>query len=196
MRIRSTMHIPWNTLHRRAHVGFGSGPRNASVENVVTSTAATLKRGSRSDLTSGEKRKLSFICGLWLVLAILSMARAAHSAAAPTTEHQFIKSEFVSTPGFAKDPFFPKSTRHAPPAKTNSTEVAPANINVLSLKGISGPTNHRLAIINNRTFAAGEEADMKVQGQSYHIKCVEVRDDGVLVIVNGQSQKLSLGPKL
>ena len=186
------MQIPWNTLHRRAHLAIC---RSGGNEALKFSAAP---KSRKSDLSSGEKRKLSLICGLSLVVAILSIARAAHSAAAPApSERIFIKSEFVSTPGFGKDPFFPKSTRHLPPVTTTTpTELAPQATTTLRLGGFSGTANRRLAIINNRTFAVGEEADMKVMGQIYHVKCVEIRDDAVLVTVNGQNQKLSLSPKL
>ena len=154
-------------------------------------------RLSRADLSTGEKRKLSVICGLSLILAILSMARAAHSAS-PGNEHQFVKSTFAhvpGAPGFGKDPFFPKSARFLGVVNT-TTEVAPTPLTAFKVNGTSGPKNHRLAIINNRTFEVGEEAEMKVMGQSFHVKCIEIRDDGVVVSVNGQTQKLSLSSKL
>src|SRR6266567_1653448 len=99
------------------------------------------------DLSAGERQRLAVVCGLAVLLAIVSVMRAAHSAA-PVTEPHFINSEFVNTPSFGKDPFFPKSTRRGA-VQTNAAEVAPTPISCLVLKGISGSKGHRLAIINN-----------------------------------------------
>lgn len=107
---------------------------------------------------------------------------------------QYVNSVFVSTPGVGKDPFFPKSTRWIPKVTTNAIPTA-VSFSFLSLKGISGPKNKRLAIINNRTFEVGEVADLKAAGQTVRVTCVEIRDDGVVVSINDQTQKLSLGGK-
>ena len=131
-----------------------------------------------------------------MFLVVLSAARAGHSPA-PAVDQRFVPSVFVAKPGsgFGKDPFFPKTTRFGPLKVTNTVEVAPVLTAALNLKGISGPKNHRLAIINNRTFETGEEADIKTMGQNFHVKCIEIRDDGVVASVNGQIQKLFLGVK-
>ncbi len=94
-----------------------------------------------------------------------------------------------------KDPFFPTSKRRGEP-KTGPVIDTPPTVPQLTLKGISGPKNHRLAIINNKTFEVGEESDLRLGSQIVRVKCVEVRDDGVTVSINGQTQKLSLIPKL
>jgi len=41
-------------------------------------------------------------------------------------------------------------------------------------------------------FEAGEEGEIKINGVSFRVKCGEIRDDGVSVLVNGQPQKLTL----
>ena len=147
------------------------------------------------DVSTGEKRRLLLICGLSVVFTFFSAARAAHSPA-PVGELHFVPSVFVAKPGFGKDPFFPKSTRLGPvQVTTNTVEVSPTPISSLILKGISGPKNHRLAIINNKTFEIGEEAEIKAVGETLRVKCIDVRDDGVVVSVNGQTQKLYLGVK-
>ena len=154
--------------------------------------------------STDERQKLALICGLSVLLAIVSVTRSAHSAApappaAPAAEPQFIKSVFVNSPstGFGKDPFFPKSKRFVvvAPTITNTVDVAPAPVTVLNLKGFSNSKGHRTAIINNRTFEVGEEAEIRVSNQAFRVKCVEIHDDGVIVSVNGQTQKLSIGPK-
>ena len=43
---------------------------------------------------------------------------------------------------------------------------------------------------------AGEEAELKNGAQTVRVKCVEIRDDCVVVSVNGVKQNLYLGTKL
>ena len=148
---------------------------------------------------STESSRRLLVCAFALALAANASAPAAqapaptpHAGAAPVPEIRFVKSEFVTKPGFGKDPFFPKSTRTQIAAPVNSIETGPS-FGFLSLKGVSGPKNHRLAIINNKTFEPGEEADLPTAtGQRVRVKCVEIRDDGVVVSIGGQTQKLYL----
>jgi hypothetical protein len=92
-----------------------------------------------------------------------------------------------------RDPFFPQSVRlHPVPVVTTTTvNVAPA-VAQLDLKGISGAVDHRLAIINNRTFEVGEEGEMVVSSGRVKVICKEIKDDSVRVLVNGQEQTLRL----
>jgi hypothetical protein len=62
----------------------------------------------------------------------------------------------------------------------------------LKLIGISGPPNHRLPIINGRTFEVGEEAEVNTPNGKVSVKCLEVKGDVVTVIVNGERQILKL----
>ena len=146
--------------------------------------------------------RLVAIAALGLILGTQAPASGAQRAAVPapppappaTHEFQFVKSAFVTSPGFGKDPFFPRSTRILGAVASNPVESA-VPVSSLVLKGISGPRTHRLAIINNRTFETGEEGEIKVAGQSMRLRCVKIADDGVTVSINGQTQKLVLGPK-
>lgn len=147
------------------------------------------------------------ITRLWATGAVagfiaVSAARGAAPKPAPpppvvpqiTHELQFVKSTFVATPGpgFGTDPFFPKTARFQHTSKTVET---PGPVSFLSLKGISRAGNRRTAIINNRTFEVGEEGEVKINAQPFRVRCIEIRDDGVTVSVNGQPQKLTLTPK-
>ena len=55
----------------------------------------------------------------------------------------------------------------------------------LQLKGISGPANRRLALINNESLLAGETATIKIDGQSLTIHCIEIREKSVVISVKG-----------
>ena len=72
-------------------------------------------------------------------------------------------------------------------APDSQTAPEPASLGQLTLKGIMGPPGKRLAIITNRTFAAGEEAEIKVGGQSVRVRCLEIKEASVVVGVSGYS---------
>jgi hypothetical protein len=95
-----------------------------------------------------------------------------------------------------RDPFFPLSKRLCPdpPALTTNTIIVAPAVVQLDLKGISGAVNRRLAIINNQTFAVGEEGEVAVSGGRVRVVCKEIKDNSVLVLVNGQERTLRLRP--
>jgi hypothetical protein len=102
-----------------------------------------------------------------------------------------VKSEFINDPRFGKDPFYPKSIRrNGMPVIPNTDPVLP-NAPDLTLKGISGSREKPLAIINNRTFAVGETAEMRVKGQIVKVQCIEINDKSVKITVNGIPKELS-----
>ena len=136
--------------------------------------------------------------GLWPVLVCLSLAAELSVAQTPTTakanETTLVLSEFRDDPSAGKDPFFPQSKRRQ---ASNQAPVAVGPIvpaGKLKLQGISGPRDKRLAIINNRTFEEGEEAELKVEGQPAQIRCVRIGDRSAQVLINGQGpQEIFLG---
>ncbi len=82
-----------------------------------------------------------------------------------------------------------------PPKPPDYTPIAPAppiNYGALALKGISGAKDKRLAIINNQTMMAGETASVKVLDRRVKVLCKEIRDDSVLVTVDGKPMELKL----
>jgi hypothetical protein len=89
-----------------------------------------------------------------------------------------------------RDPFFPESTRPYEAAVAANKTV---EITTLAVKGISGPPGHRLVIINNHTFGVGDEGDVLTSSGRVHIRCTEVRADGVTIEINGQRHELHLG---
>lgn len=69
-------------------------------------------------------------------------------------------------------------------AATNTVSALPAG---LVLKGLAGPPRRRLAIINNHTVAAGETAEIKVDGRLLKVRCLEVRERSVLLRFDDQA---------
>jgi hypothetical protein len=93
-------------------------------------------------------------------------------------------------PNEGRDPFFPASSR--PYETTQVSQPHIADISSLVLKGISGPSDRRLAIINNRTFAIGDEQDIATPQGRIRVRCVEIKNDSVVIESAGQNQELKL----
>ncbi|HLH54103.1 MAG TPA: hypothetical protein VKY92_10870 [Verrucomicrobiae bacterium] len=74
--------------------------------------------------------------------------------------------------------------RPSPPSQSESPKPAPS----LVLKGISGSPAHRLAIINNETFAKGDTAKLKVDGTLVKVTCLDIRERSVVVTVGEAGQ--------
>jgi type II secretory pathway component PulC len=120
---------------------------------------------------------------------------ATPAPAATPQEPQVVKSVFVDRPNFGRDPFFPNSLRRGKTVQDTVVEPV-ANFNNIVLKGISGTAEKRLAIINNKTFEAGEDGELRISGHLTKIKIVEVREKSVVISLNGVTRELFLGSKL
>lgn len=82
----------------------------------------------------------------------------------------------------------PPSAGTAQPA----TSPPPATYGALTLKGISGSGKGRMALINNETLKIGESARVKTMDTRVDVMVKEIRDDSVLIEVNGKAQELKL----
>jgi len=71
-----------------------------------------------------------------------------------------------------RDPFFPASTRVF---ATSENQTRGPALTDLTLKSILGTSPHVFAIINNHTFAMGDDGDVTTKsGQRLHIRCVDI----------------------
>ena len=122
---------------------------------------------------------------------------ASASTNALPAQLQIPKSVFFipHTPQEGKDPFFPLSMRifASTVVSTNVNTTVAVTIE-LKLNGISGTAEHRLAIINNRTFQVDEEGIVSSPSGRVPVRCLEIKPDFVRVLVNGQEQILRLRP--
>ena len=105
------------------------------------------------------------------------------------------KSDFNTDLNFGKDPFFPKSIRRHGQRPINIPVIIDAPVTELKLNGTSGSIHRPLAIINNRTFAVGETAEMRVNNQVVKVTLVEINDKAVKITVNGVPKELSRAQK-
>ena len=77
--------------------------------------------------------------------------------------------------------------------------IAPAKPNYyaeLALKGISGAPESRMALINNETLMEGEKAKVRVRDTKVEVLCKQIREDSVLILLDGKEVELKLGEHL
>ena len=119
-----------------------------------------------------------------LILALPAVAAPPTKAPAPEAPR---RSVFVipTNSKEGRDPFFPTSNRPYEIAQASQPHVG--DISSLVLKGVSGPPDRRLAIINNQTFGVGDSSDIVTAQGRIH---VEIRDDAVVIESAGQNHEL------
>lgn len=127
-----------------------------------------------------------------------SNTNAKTSATAANT-NTTAKSIFVQpkAPEEGKDPFFPRSrypyVGRTPIMPPPTNAPAPVVVAVdLKLKAISGLPEHRLALINNHTFEAGEEGEVITDKGRMRIRCLEISQDSAVVQVGSERRELRL----
>jgi hypothetical protein len=122
---------------------------------------------------------LNFVSSAALAAEAPATAAKGNSATnSETVELPIPLSVFDATVKPTKDPFFPLSTRQ--PFPQISTNAPAFSASCLTLKGISGATNNRLAIINNRTMAAGEDSEVTIPAGKVRVHCVKARNKACL----------------
>lgn len=110
-----------------------------------------------------------------------------------STNSEIPKSVFVipKNPQEGRDPFFPNSVHPYGISEKPQPTLPGSN---LVLKGLSGPPEARLAMINGRTFKAGEEGEVSTPAGRVTVRVVEIRSDSVVVEVGGVRQELRMRP--
>jgi hypothetical protein len=126
-----------------------------------------------------------------MVLAMVAAGPVLGAApATPATNAPPARSVFVvpTNAREGRDPFFPESTRVFQVAEASSKTV---EISSLSVKGFYRDAKGALVIINNHTFAVGDEQDVLTSGGRVHIRCLEIRPNIVVIEINGQKHELN-----
>jgi hypothetical protein len=140
------------------------------------------------------KLRIQIVLSLLAALPPMAAAGAAPSHLAKT-ETQPAVSKFVmpANPSEGRDPFFPNSTRvYANNSNSTKHGAAPTG---LALKSILGVPPRDFAIINNHTFAVGDEGDVITDsGDRLHIHCLEINPQAgtATVEANGTTEILRL----
>ena len=147
-------------------------------------------------------------------VALLCLALVSHAATTPTNatsttpagspatptatplETEIPQSVFIvpTSPSEGRDPFFPRTSRLFAGTRTasNVRTSPPSALVELALKGISGTRERPLAIINNQTFAAGEENDVITGTRRVRIRCVEINVPAETVIIQIGNERREL----
>jgi hypothetical protein len=101
------------------------------------------------------------------------------------------QSSFAITGATGKDPFFPNSIRRMKRDDTGKQPAARDFSSLLRLTGIAGGARP-IATINNLTFAAGEEQEVRVEGGKLKIRVLEIRVKSVVVSIEKQPLPIEL----
>lgn len=143
--------------------------------------------------------KTSFFLSLTFATLAFSLrpAHAAPPAPAKPTTNMVVKSVFTipTNKDEGRDPFYPNSTRlwGAPlDAQPTSKPAQPSGVDCLVLKGLSGAVSNPLAMVNGRTMARGEDAEITTDCGRLLVHCVDITTNSVIVEVNGQRRELHL----
>ena len=67
-----------------------------------------------------------------------------------------------------------------------------AILSELSLKGIAGPEQHRVALINNKRFGIDDETALNLYGETVKVRCIEIHERSVVISVVGVADRYEL----
>ena len=112
----------------------------------------------------------------------------------PAAEQEVPRAVFVvpTSPKDGRDPFFPNSTLTFPNPVTKTNPTIAAAPPRMGLMGISGTRERPLAIINNKTFGKGEEQEIASGNAKLRVRCIDIKEDSVIIEVNGERQELRM----
>jgi hypothetical protein len=97
-----------------------------------------------------------------------------------------------TSPREGRDPFYPESTRPYEENKPAGLTVDPASF---AVKGLSVQNGRAMVIINNHTFAVGDEGDVLTTEGRMHIHLVQIQDNVAVILVNGLRRELPIALK-
>jgi thioredoxin-related protein len=105
---------------------------------------------------------------------------------------QATKSSSQASGGAPQPPDDKPEAPRPPPKFVPIPPTVPLHYGELTLKGISGTKDRRLALINNQTFMAGETARVKALDHEVVVHCKEIRDNSVLITADDRPMELKL----
>ena len=125
------------------------------------------------------------------------MGQKQHSALFATVEKGYILMIMVAAKSEAKvDEVIAQVglTSNAAEGRRGVTTVAAREpwFNEIKLQGISGSGARRLAIINGKTFAAGDTNVVKIQAKTVTVRCLEIGEKSATVTFDGVEEKREL----
>ncbi len=134
--------------------------------------------------------------GVLLAAGVLFTVQGAETNLPPQTtaqrpEIQIPQSIFVKG---GRDPFYPEKDPVPLPADTVQTNGLPAAPRpyVLVLRGITGTSVRRVALINNTLFTEGERAEVPDRGIKKSVTCIRIGPNEAEVSVEGEPEHRTL----
>jgi len=132
-----------------------------------------------------------YLCAVAVVMPAVAGDTNQPPAAIPSAPLSVFKQPI--TPKEGRDPFFPNSMRMfaslvVPPSKTK-------DLSSLVIRGKSGTSDRPLVIINDVTFAEGDDRDVITPDGRINIHCYKILGDVVVVEANGQQHQLRVNLK-
>lgn len=122
-----------------------------------------------------------------LAAAVLPIAANDESPVAPQPVLRSIFNQPTS-PKDGRDPFFPSSMRLFASMAVPTSKSK--DLSSLVIRGKSGTSDHPLVIINEVTFAEGDERDVITPDGRIRIRCLQIIGDLVVIEANGQRHQL------
>jgi len=122
-------------------------------------------------------QSLKKLSAMLLVLSSAGMARGFAAPPARPPEPPPPKSVFIvpTRPQEGRDPFFPDSTRLFQAELASTKRNVPSVTDLVVKSILVNEHGQAFAIINDQTFAAGDEGDViTASGQRMHIQCLEI----------------------
>jgi hypothetical protein len=92
-------------------------------------------------------------------------------------------------PREGRDPFYPESTRPYEENKPSGSNLAADSFTV---KGLSVEHGHPMVIINNHTFAVGDEGDVLTSVGHVHLRLVQIQENIAVIQANGLRRELPI----
>lgn len=162
-----------------------------SIEKDISETCARLEQegyttqrtAAQSNLEILKQHKGFLVLAGIIIIVVISNLKSCDS---PTSYNPTPPSPAPNPPTYTPPQSSISPQKDSAP-KTFPWEDFPKSspLDEIVLSGISGTGNHRLAVINDRTLAAGETAVVKVGGQWVTLRCVEIREKSALVHIDG-----------
>jgi len=90
-----------------------------------------------------------------------------------------------TNPAHGRDPFFPNHLFGAGSEDPKHAASSHADV-ALVLNGLSGTLDHRLAMINGRTMAEGEESEVPTSVGRVKVRCVQIKADSGVIEIGGE----------
>lgn len=100
-----------------------------------------------------------------------------------------------SSPRDGRDPFFPESTRPYEDAVVAVAKPQTVDVASFTITGHSVENGHEMVIINQRTFAVGDEREVMTSAGRVRLHLIEIHGNVAVVEANGSRREIAISNK-